>query len=163
VSSSARTAGSALTLTARYPCEPFGERDTEAAHERREVATPGDSDRDISNRVLEDQIPADHPGDELTERGVGVGIGAAGLRNHRGQLGVTQRGQPAHDAKQQERQDQRGTRGGADDRSVGTDLAGGGRADRREDAGADHGADREHDQIAGAEGALEGMGAFDRL
>ena len=61
--------------------------------------------------------------------------------------------QPA--AQQQERKDQRGAGAVADDRAVGAYLPRGRRADRAEDAGADDGADREHDQVAGAEHALE--------
>ena len=38
---------------------------------------------------------------------------------------------------------------------MGQDLAGGGRADRREDAGADDRADRQHDQVAGADHPLQ--------
>ena len=43
----------------------------------------------------------------------------------------------------------------ADDLAVRADLPGRRRADRAEDAGADHRADRQHDQIAGAEHALQ--------
>ena len=49
----------------------------------------------------------------------------------------------------------RRTGGVADHRAVGCHLAGGRRADRAEDAGANHRADREHDQIAGAQHALQ--------
>ena len=58
------------------------------------------------------------------------------------------------DAEQQERQDERGPGAEAHDLARGVDLAGGCRAERREDAGADHGADRQHHEVAGPEGAL---------
>ena len=45
----------------------------------------------------------------------------------------------------------------------GTDLPRRRRADRAEDAGADHRADRQHDQIAGAEHALQRVRAVRRL
>lgn len=39
-----------------------------------EIAGPADRHRRGAERILEDQIPADHPGNELTECRVGVGI-----------------------------------------------------------------------------------------
>ena len=42
-----------------------------------QVAAPADRDGHRADRVLEDQVPADHPREELAERGVGVGVGAA--------------------------------------------------------------------------------------
>ena len=92
---------------------------------------------------------------ELAQRRVRVGVGAAGLRDHRGQLGVAQRREPADDAEQDEREDQRRTGAVADDLAARERFAGGRGADGREDPGADDRADREHDQIAGAEHALQ--------
>ena len=135
--------------------QPGRELDAEAGQQRGEIAAPGDRDGDVADRVLEDQIPADDPGDQLAERRVGVGVGAAGLRNHRRQLGVAEAGERAHHAEQQEREDQRRPGAVAHDLAVRQHLAGGGRADRREDARADHRADREHDQIARAHDALQ--------
>ena len=87
-----------------------GQVDPEAAQQRREVVAPRDRDGDVADGVLEDQVPADDPGDELAERRVGVGVGAAGLRNHRRQLGVAERRQRADAAEQEEGEDQRRTR-----------------------------------------------------
>ena len=123
---------------------------------RAEVARPGDRDRHVADRVLEDQVPADDPGHELAERRVGVGVGAAGDRDERGQLRVAQAGERADRAEQHEGDDERRARAVADHGAVGRDLADRGGADRREDAGADDGADPEHDEVAGAERALEG-------
>ena len=84
--------GSELSSAARYPVrQPHRQRDTSRASERLEVFAPRDRDRDVSDRVLEDQIPADDPGDDLAERRVRVRVRASRLRNHRRQLGVTQR------------------------------------------------------------------------
>ena len=91
----------------------------------------------------------------IGERGIGIRVRTAGLWNHRGQLRVTQSCQRAGAAEQQKRQHQRGAGADADHFAVGADLAGGSRADRAENAGADHCADREHDQIARAERPLQ--------
>ena len=125
--------------------------------QRREVIAPRDRDRDVADGVFENQIPADDPRHQLAERGVRVGVGAAGLRNHRGELRVAQAGQRAGAAEQQERKHQRRPGALPDHLAVGADLTGGRGADRAENAGADHGADRQHDQIAGAEGPLQAL------
>ena len=71
--------------------EPRRKRDAEAAEQRVEVVAPRDRDRDVADGVLEDQIPADDPGDQLSERRVRVGVRASRLRDHRRQLRVAQR------------------------------------------------------------------------
>src|ERR1019366_4828342 len=76
------------------------------------------------------------------------------------ELRVAEAGERARAAKEQEGKDERGTGADADHFAVGPDLAGRGGADRAEDAGANHRADRQHDQIAGAEGPLEPLLAF---
>ncbi len=144
-------------------CEPVGKGHTEAAHERSEVTAPCHGDSDVPHGVLEDQIPANDPGNQFAQGGVGIGVGAAGLRNHSGQFRVAEGSQPAHHSQQNEREDQCGPGRGADDRSVGPNLAGGSGTDRREDAGADDRTDRQHDEIAGAQDAPERMRALDRL
>ena len=133
--------------------QPDGQRDADAAHQRREVVAPRDGDGDVADRVLEDQVPADDPRDELAERRVRVGVGAAGLRNHRGELRVAERRERARATEQQEREDERRPRAVPHDVAGRVDLAGRRRADGPEDAGADHGADREHDEVAGAQDA----------
>src|SRR5204863_5742468 len=59
--------------------------------------------------------------------------------------------------KEDEREDQRRPGALADDLAVGTDLSSRRGADRPEDAGADHRADRQHDQIARAERPLQAV------
>ena len=140
--------------------QPGRKLDAESGQQRREVAAPRDRHRDIADRVLEDQIPADDPGNQLAERGVGIGVGAAGLRNHRRQLGVAESGQRAHRAEQQEREDERGPGAVANHLAVRQHLPGCRRPDRRKDARADDGADREHDQITRAHDALQGLVGF---
>src|SRR3712207_8248152 len=41
--------------------------------------------------VLQEQVPADEPPDDLAEGHVAVGVGRAGPRDHAGELGVGQR------------------------------------------------------------------------
>ena len=107
----------------------------EAEH-RAEIARPALGHHRRGHRELQDQIPADDPGDELTERRVGERVGAARHRHRRGELGVAQRGQTARDRGDHERQR---------DRRAG-DVARRGRGDG-EDACADHHRDPEDREI----------------
>ena len=63
----------------------------------------------IADGVFEDEIPADDPGDDFAHGGVGVGIRAAGNRNHRGEFGVTDGSKPAHDGDEHKRESNRRT------------------------------------------------------
>ncbi len=63
-------------------------------------------DRDVRDHVFEDEIPANDPGKNFAERGVGVGVGAAGDGNHRGQFGIAQSGKTAGDRDQEETKSQ---------------------------------------------------------
>ncbi len=58
----------------------------------------------IRDRVLENEIPADNPRDQLTERCIRVGVRAACDGNHRSQLGVAESREPAHHGDQEERE-----------------------------------------------------------
>ena len=59
--------GSALRVVHRgRPARPAGAG--RAREERLEVVRPADRDRDVADRVLEDEVPADDPGHELAER-----------------------------------------------------------------------------------------------
>ena len=131
--------------------QPWRKGEADAPQQRGEVVAPGDRDGHVADGVLEDQIPPDDPRDELSERRVRVGVRAARLRDHRGQLRVAERRQRTRAAEQEEREDERGPGAVANDGAVRRQLPCGRRADRTEDPGADHGADREHDEIAGAE------------
>ena len=76
----------------------IGSCDADAGEEPLHVAAPADRHGHRADRVLEDQVPADHPRDDLAERRVGVGVGAAGDRHHRRELGVAERGERAREA-----------------------------------------------------------------
>ena len=137
--------------------QPHRQREADAAQQRRKVVAPGDRDGDVADRVLEHEIPADDPRDELAERRIRVRVGAAGLRNHRRELGVAERGERAGATEEQKRKDQRGPGRIADDVAARVGLTRRRGADRAEDAGANHRADRQHDQIARAEHATKAV------
>ena len=140
--------------------EPRGEPEVEAPQERGEVVAPRDRHGHVPHRVLEDQVPPDDPRHQLAEGGVAVGVGAPRLRDHRRELGVAQPGQSAGHAEEEERQDQRRARAAADQMARRVILPRRRGADGAEDPGADHGADGEHDQVAGPERPLQGVGAL---
>ena len=141
--------------------QPVGQVDAEAGEQRVEVAAPRDRDRDVADRVLEDQVPADDPRDQLAERRVRVGVGAARPAES-STPAPRSRAPRAPQTTPSSRNEKHQRRAGAvaDDLAGRQHLAGGGRADRREDAGADDRADRQHDQIAGAQDALQRLVAL---
>ena len=114
-----------------------------------EVAGPADRHGRRAERVLEDQVPADDPGDELAERRVSVGVGGACDRHARGELGIAERGEHARQARQDH---------GDDD--CGTGVRCGRLPGQHEDAGADDGADAEHDELSGPEHPLQAARAL---
>ena len=74
--------------------EPLGvEVDAEPVEEVDDVRGEADGDAHVGEGVLEDEVPADDPGDELAEGGVGVGVGRAGDGDHAGEFGVAEAGE----------------------------------------------------------------------
>ena len=69
-----------------------------------DVRGKADADGHVGAGVFQNQIPADDPGDQFAERGVGVGVGRAGNGNHGRQFGVTEAGERADDGHQQQRE-----------------------------------------------------------
>ena len=116
----------------------------ELVHERGEVAGPADRDRRRAEQVLENQVPADDPGDELAQRRVAVRVRAAGDRNHRRELRVAE---PAN----------RQPKPGEDEREHDgrPRVLRRGRSRQHEDAGADDRADAQQGEVERAERALE--------
>ena len=123
--------------------------------------------RHVADGVLQDEVPADDPGDQFAHGGVGVGVGAAGDGDHRSQLGVTQPGEGADDGDQHQRKRQRRPsagppqRGGVVNDEVGQRsvedgrgvelLPGDSSADDREDSRTDDGTDAQRRQRPRAE------------
>src|SRR6202007_175246 len=64
----------------------------------------------VTNGVFENQVPANDPGDQFAHGGVGVGVGAAGNRNHGREFGVTQCGKTANNRDEHEGNGYRGSR-----------------------------------------------------
>ena len=129
--------------------QPGGQVEPEMIEQLAEISRPSDRDADVADGVLDDQVPADDPGDELADRRIRVGVRRAGDRHHRRELGVAQRGESAGDRREDEREDDR--RAGAGTRRVADDR----RARRREDAGADRGAHAEGGEVPLAERPFE--------
>ena len=99
------------------------------------IARPADRDRADHQRIFEDQRDADHPGDQLAEHRIGIGVGAARRRDHRRDFGIGERCAGA---------DHAGDGEGQDDRRTGLARAD---ADQGQDAGADDRADAERDEV----------------
>src|SRR5207244_3384377 len=58
-----------------------------------EVLGPVGGQHAAAHGIFQHQVPADDPGEEFAERGVSVGIGAAGDWRHGGKFGIAQGGQ----------------------------------------------------------------------
>ena len=86
--------------------------DAEPVHQIDDMRGEAHAHAHIAEGVLEDQIPADDPGHQLAQRGVGVGVGRAGNGNHGGQFGVAEAGEGADDGHQHQRKRQGGTGAG---------------------------------------------------
>ena len=72
-----------------------------------DVARPADGDGGGGKQILENQVPADDPGDEFAQRGVAVSVGRPGDGDHGRELGVAQAGKGASQSRQHEGKDNR--------------------------------------------------------
>ena len=70
---------------------------------RSEVVAPADGHGHVSDCVFDDEIPADDPRHDLSERGVRVGVGTARRRHHGRELRVTDGREAARDGGDDER------------------------------------------------------------
>ena len=130
-----------------------------------QIVGKADGDRHVGDGVFENQIPADHPGEDFAQCGVSVSVGAAGDGDHRREFGVAERGETTNERGDEKRQGNAGSRAQAADGGDGVAavqhqvengrvedrfelqlLAGGGGSGQDEDAGADDGADAEGDE-----------------
>ena len=62
------------------------------------MVRPADRDRAGADRIFEDQRPADHPGEQLADHRIGIGVGRARHRHHRGEFGIAERRDGADEA-----------------------------------------------------------------
>ena len=125
--------------------------DADVAEQADHIARPADRDDRRGKAIFEQQQRAHDPGGELADRRVAVGVGRAGNRQGRGQLGIAEAGKGADDA---------GDDVGDQHRRPGVKRRGVAGAD--EDARADDAADAEEDQVPGAERPLELAGLASR-
>ncbi len=124
--------------------ESGGNDDAEILEEAHDVARPADRDRGRAERIFQDQVPADDPGDEFAHRRISISIGAAGDRNGRSHFRIAKPGKGADDGAKHE---------GQSDRRPG--ICRSGMAGENENAGADNGADAERDDMDRGQAALE--------
>ncbi len=111
-----------------------------------EIGRPTNSDNRGASRIFEHKIPADDPGEDFTERQIGIGIGASGDWDQCGELCIAQRNEGAGEARKREGQHHAGPR------KFRRDGAG-----KYEDACADNPADAQREQRNPAERALEAI------
>ena len=104
------------------------------------IAGPANRNGGGAHGVFQNEIPADDPGEDLTDRGISIYIGASGCRYHRRQFGIAQTDEGAGNA---------GENKGQGDRGAG--VAGGGFAGEDEDTGSDNAADAQPDKRERAE------------
>ncbi len=121
-------------------------------HESREVSGPSHGDGGGAEEILEDQVPADDPGNKFTERRIAVRIGAPGDRDHAREFGVAQAREKASES---------GYNEGEDDCRSGVRR---GRPSRQhENSGADDRADAQRGEVQRAERAPQRVfGGFAR-
>ncbi len=99
-----------------------------------------------SEGILEDQVPADDPGEDFAQGCVSVGVGRAGDGNQRSEFGITQAGKGTGDA---------GKNVGDDDGRSGVTRRS--RTGEDEDSGANDGTHAQHDEVDGAKDTLEAV------
>ena len=115
--------------------------DAEVVEEFYGVAGPSDGDSGGGEQVFQDKVPANDPGEEFAEAGIGVGVGAAGGGNHGGVFGIAEACKEAADA-----------RDGEGENEGGSGVICGGGAGEYENSGTDDGADAEESELPGAKG-----------
>ncbi len=111
-----------------------------------EVSGPAGGHGGSTEGVLEHQVPADDPGDQLAESGVTIGISGAGDGDDGGEFRIAESGKGAGDA--------------GEDKTESHGRAGverGRLAGQHEDPSTDDGADTESDEVDRAERAPESV------
>jgi len=126
-----------------------GQRQVEGTQKCVQVTRPAHRDRRGREQVFQHQAPADEPGHAFTQGGVGVGVRAAGHWKHGGELGVAKARKCTGNAGQHEAEHDR--RSGV----LGCRLAG-----EHENAGADHRAHAQQQQLGGRQRPAQVRFAF---
>ena len=68
-----------------------------------QVSSETDTHCHVADRIFQDQIPADDPGNQLAHSGIRVRVRAARDRNHGSQFRVTQSGEGTNGRNQNQR------------------------------------------------------------
>ena len=68
--------------------QPQRHLDLENIEQLDEVVGPAGRNRARTHGIFQREVPADDPGEQLTQRGIGIGVSAARQRNHRGKFRV---------------------------------------------------------------------------
>ena len=77
---------------------PFiGKVNSEDCQLRFRIAAEAHGHGDVADHVFKNQVPANDPGENFSEGGVGVGISAARDGDHRSQFGIAKSGEAARD------------------------------------------------------------------
>ena len=79
-----------------------GKVDAEVVQQRHEVSRPANGNGHRAECVLQHEVPPDDPGDQLTERRVPVGVGAARHGHERCELRIAERRENRRDAGERE-------------------------------------------------------------
>src|SRR5262249_39916487 len=85
------------------------DRDAKVAQKTHDVARPADGDCRRAERIFEDQVPADDPGDEFAKGGIGKGVGAPGDWDGRRHLRIAKTRKRASNPAKYEREGNGGT------------------------------------------------------
>src|SRR6266700_3067960 len=111
-----------------------------------EILAPCNRNGRSANGILQPEVPADNPGNELSHGRVGIRISAARNWNHRSEFRIAQSREGTADTRNNKCQGDRGAR------PVGNRSGG-----SHKQTSADNSADSEHYQIHGAERPLKAM------
>ncbi len=82
--------------------QPYWPRHMKDRKQTLKIVRPGNRHGHVADGVFKNQVPADDPGDEFAQGGIGISVGRAGDRHHGSKFRVTQSGEPAGDGHQDE-------------------------------------------------------------
>ena len=81
------------------------QRNPQALEELNDIGAPARSHCGGTESVLQDQVPADDPREDFTQRGIAVRVRRSGDRNQRRELRIAQAGKHAADSRKDKRED----------------------------------------------------------
>ena len=80
--------------------QPQRNLDMENLHELNEVIRPAGRDRARAHGIFQRQVPADDPGKEFAQGGIGIRVGATRQGNHGSELRIAKPGQGAPESRE---------------------------------------------------------------